>query len=366
MKIMFLVRSLHVGGAERQLVAVANGLATKGYDVAVAQYYSGGSLEHDLVNVQLIDLKKTGRWDILGFCQRLISSVRLFGPDVMYSFLGTSNIIAATLKPFWKNTRVVWSVRASDMDYSHYDRLARFSNWLEARLARFADGIIANSRAGIAHAIGRGMNREIMTVVPNGIDTDCFRLNKEGVSSLRQQWKVAENEVLVGLVARIDPMKDHETFLRAVRIVADADSHVRFVCVGGGEHAFVEKVRTLSEELGLGDFLTWAGELDYMNPAYNALDICCLSSMTEGFPNVVGEAMSCGVPCVVTDVGDAAFIVGETGLVAPRRDPEALSVAILQMVALVRTGDFANPRKRIVDEFSLEQMVLKSEQALQA
>ncbi len=366
MRILVFARSLECGGAERQLVAVANGLAEQGHDVRVALFYSGGSLEKELVDVPIIQLAKKGRWDIISFCKRLVHAVQAFRPDSMYSFLGTPNILAVVLKVFWRNTQIVWSVRASDMDYSHYDKVAAMANWVEARLAPHADLIIANSKAGKAHASARGMPLHKCIVIPNGIDTDRFFPDRLAGVPLREQWVEPQGDILIGLVARVDPMKDHETFLKAACKVVECDAGVRFVCIGDGAPSFLASVKQLADSLGLGNFLTWAGELDYMESAYNALDICCLSSMTEGFPNVIGEAMSCNIPCVVTNVGDAALIVGDTGLVVPRRNPDALAEAMLEMVGNVRSGLCGMPRQRIVSKFSLEQMIWKTEKALQA
>jgi len=363
-KIFFLARSLERGGAERQLVAVANGLARRGHEVGIGLFYSGGGLEKSVDGPRIIPLGKRGRWDILPFCRTLVREVRSFSPDVLYSFLGTPNTLAGVLRPFWRGARVVWSVRASDMDHSRYDRLSALSARIERRCAFMADLIIANSQAGKIHAIAHGMPGERIRVIPNGIDTDRFVPDREAGASLRRAWLPQGRDVLIGLVARLDPMKDHETFLRAARLAADRDPGLAFVCVGGGDGGYASETKALADGLGLSDRLTWAGELDYMEPVYNALDLCCLSSLTEGFPNVVGEAMSCGVPCVVTDVGDAAAIVGDTGMVVPRRSPAQLADALLRMAASVRHQLNTYPRKRIVEAYSLEWMVLETENVL--
>ena len=364
MRIFFLSRSLERGGAERQLVATANGLARRGHDVLIGLFYAGGSLERDVDGPAIVHLGKQGRWDILRFGRALVREVRAFHPDAVYSFLGTANVLAGVLRPFWRGARVVWAVRSSDVDYSGLGKVAAFNGWVEARLGFLADRIVANSEAGKRHAVACGMPEDRFLVIPNGIDTERFAPDRPSGEPLRRKWLPEGCDVLVGLAARLDPMKDHGTFLRAARLAADQDPGLSFVCAGGGNDAYAAEIKALSTSLGLDGRLTWAGELDYMEPVYNALDICCLSSMTEGFPNVVGEAMSCGVPCVVTDVGDAAAVVGEAGLVVPRKNPERLAEGLLRMAALVRGGKAPNPRKRMVETFSLEQMVARTESAL--
>ena len=366
MKVMFLIPSLASGGSERQLVVLANGLAARGHAVSVAVFYSGGAMEKDLSGVRLVPLNKQGRWDLPGFGARLVSTVRRERPDMVYTFLGSANIFGCLLKPLFGGAKVVCSLRASDMDLSRYDSAARVAGWLEVRLSGLADAIIANSRAGREHAIRRGMPEGSILVIENGIDTARYVPDREAGADLRRSWGVDPGEVLVGLVARIDPMKGHETFIQAAAVVSRREKGVRFVCVGGGESVRAGRLRAMAEGLGLAGRLTWAGELDYMPSVYNALNISCLSSLTEGFPNAVGEAMSAGVPCVATDVGDVARIVGPTGIVVPREDAGALAEAMLEMIARVRAGEAGDPRQRIVDNFPLETMIIKTEQALQS
>jgi len=355
MRILYLIPSLAVGGAEAQLVGLANGMAERGHEVAVAVHYSGGELEDRLDNVRLIQLHKAGRWDFPGFSIRLVRAVHSFGPDVICSFLGTPNILTAILKSFLRPARIVWSVRSSDMDLSRYGRAARFGAWLEVRLSKLADGIMVNSRAGKRHALARGMTGDAMAVVSNGFDVDRFTPDPEAGRKLRREWRIPENALLVGLVARLDPMKDHKTFLEAARAAAEQDSALHFVCVGDGP--LRDELVGFSEGLSFGDRLVWAGARSDMPAVYSALDMCCLSSITEGFPNVLGEAMACGVPCVTTDVGDASFLVGDSGLVVPPRDFQALAGGIQEMAARVRSKKSGDPRTRIVEHFSLSRMV---------
>jgi glycosyltransferase involved in cell wall biosynthesis len=162
-------------------------------------------------------------------------------------------------------------------------------------------------------------------------------------------------------------MKDHGTFLdAAARLAAERDD-VRFVCVGDGLPAYRASLERRAAELGLGARLTWAGRRGDVPAVLSALDLLTSSSaFGEGFSNVIAEAMACGVPCVVTDVGDSAAIVGELGAVVPPRDPRALVGA--WCTVLERRDEFpeAELRGRIERKFSLDALIERTERALVA
>ena len=368
--ILFLARSLDRGGAERQLVVLANGLARRGHAVAVAIFFSGGAYESELAGtgVRVIHLCKKGRWDILPFLYRLVRLLRKESPAVLHSYLGVPNILAAALKPLLSSTRIVWGVRASNMDLAHYDWLSRFTYVLERRLARFAHRIIANSRAGEHHAIAHGFPADRIVVIPNGIDTDCFRPTPEARRRVRAEWGLGDHEILVGLVGRLDPMKDHPVFLKAASNIARVRHDVRFVCAGGGPADYAAALKQRAAALGLTNQLIWVGARDDMPAVYSALDIASSSSSYgEGFSNTIAEAMACGVPCVVTDVGDSALIVGDTGSIAPPGDYNALAAAIGRLIDLPHEerlvlGEAC--RARVVSEFGIDRLIQRTEQAL--
>jgi glycosyltransferase involved in cell wall biosynthesis len=365
-KILLLARSLGVGGTERQVVMLAKGLATAGYDVAVAVFYGKGVLERDLVDsgVAVFDLGKRGRWDAASFLIHTIRLIRRIRPTVVYGFLRTPNVLAISLRAFVPRARVVWGVRASYVDWSKYDWLSGFADNLECRLSRFADRVICNSHAGLEYAAARGFPREKMTVVSNGIDTEHFQPQADGRLRVRKAWDVTANQILIGLVARLDPIKDHQTFLQAAARLSGHTTRVRFVCVGDGSEAYGATIKREAENLGLKDRLIWAGERQDMPDIYSALDIGCSSSFGEGFSNTIAEAMACGVPCVVTDVGDSARIVSNLGeVVAPRSDT-ALYEGFCRI--LVRIGPELSiaARQSIVDRFSNHACVMQTMQIL--
>jgi glycosyltransferase involved in cell wall biosynthesis len=363
MKILFLTRSLNIGGAERQLVLLARGLHQRGHEVAVAVFYSGGPLEADLkkASVRILPLNKRGRWDVLGFLTRLIRTVLYERPDLLHSYI--SNLVTVVVKPFLPSMRIVWGIRCSHVDFSRYDWLFRASYALSCRLSRSADLIIANSHAGLQGHVGDGYPKDKIVVIPNGIDTSRFYPNPEARERMRAQWEVGRDEELIGIVGRLDPMKDHATFLQAAALLLRERQHVRFVCVGDGTSDYRAALQDRANVLGLSDRIMWIGMQSQVAEVYNALDLLVNSSYGEGFSNVLGEAMACGVPCVVTNVGDSAWVVGDQGEVVPSKNSAALMTAIDKMLNQ-NSYDPAQVRQRIVDQFSVNSLVINTEHVL--
>jgi glycosyltransferase involved in cell wall biosynthesis len=348
---------------------LATGLTRRGHTVSVAVFYGGGALESELAmaGVRCIHLNKHGRWDVLPFLFRLGRLLRAERPSLLLSYLSVPNILATLFKPLIPETRLIWGVRASRMDWSRYDKLSHLSWWLECRLSRFADLIIANSRAGQADAIASGFPADRINVVVNGIDTQRFRPEPVMRDQVRAEWGVLSHEILVGIAARLDPAKDHGTFLRAAAQIAQSRPDVRFVCIGDGARSCRSELMKLAESLGLSTRLIWAGARDDMTAVYSAMDIAASSSCSEGFSNVIAEAMACERPCVVTDVGDSAWIVVKPGQVVPASNPTALAEALLRLIDLPE-DDRATlgraARARVETEFSVEALLARTSAVL--
>ncbi len=362
MKILFLARALNVGGAERQLVALALGLRKRGHEVAVSVFYPGGMLETELkeAGIPVLSLAKRGRWDVAGFVVRLIKTVRQYRPDLLHTYI--CNLATVAVQPFMPSMKIVWGVRSSYVDFSRFDWVFHASHKLTCLLSHTADLIIANSQAGRLSHVAAGYPAHKMVVIPNGIDTRKFVPNPLARERVRAEWGVTENEDLIGLVGRIDPMKDHETFLEAAFALSQSRQRVRFVCVGDGRSDYRAMLQSRACTMGLGDRILWAGSRTDVGDVYSALDVLVNCSSGEGFSNVIGEAMACGVPCVATDVGDSRLVIGPLGELILPKDPSALTKGIQQL--LDHRMASAEIRKRIVDRFSLEDLILRTEREL--
>jgi glycosyltransferase involved in cell wall biosynthesis len=369
-KLVLLIRDLRIGGAERQLVTLAKNLDRTLFDVSVVCLYNEGEFAHELrdARVPVIALAKKGRWDIPRFLWRLLRVLRTLEPDILHSYLTVQNLLTILVKPALPMTQTVWGVRASNItSRQHDDWLAGVSIRLEALLSRFANLIIFNSNAGRDYNLSVGFSGVRSAVIPNGIDTERFSPDPISGSRMRASWQIPKESFLIGIVGRLDPMKDHATFLRAAAMFAQARSDARFVCIGGGPEKYTGDLRMLADKLGLVGRLVWSGFIVHDMPAaYNALDICCSSSSSEGTPNVVAEAMACGVPCVVTDVGDSRLVVGNTGIVVPPKSPEALAAGWDQMVRrIIEDSQLrASARERIKSTLSLVALAQNTSEVL--
>lgn len=368
LSIFLLIRSLESGGAERQLVELARGLQERGHNVTIATFYKRGPLIVDVeqARIPLVDLKKRGRWEIFRFLMRARRALRQVDADVLYSFLGGANILAAAMRLGKSRAKLVWSVRSSDVDLSKYDWLHRVSYRIERLLSGAPDLIIANSYSGRDYAVGNGFPQKQIEVVPNGVDTNRFRRDRTLRHKQRLAWGLSDDQIAVGVLARLDPMKGHADFLLSAAKIARIHQNVRFICIGAGPEQ--ARLKRLASELGMEE-VQFTGATTDPVASLNGLDICCSPSLFgEGFSNSIAEAMACGVPCVVTDVGDSARIVGDLGTVVSRSreksHPDALADAILLAVEELPSVQSQKIRARISTYFSRRAMVDKTEELL--
>ena len=370
MRVLFIASYMGVGGAERQLAALAAGLKRAGHEVIVCVFKPGGRFEDLLVSkgIPLRRLNKRGMLDVVSTLARLTAVIDEFRPDVVHGYLGVPNVFAAWAKLRRPSVIAAWGVRGTAWERSSYPWDAKVALWMEDRFARYADVVIANSAAGSEFVKARGFPAAKVTVIPNGIDTERFVRDPAGRARLRAEWGVKDDELLVGVVARLHPMKDHPTFLAAAEELVTKFPRARFALVGEGSPEYQAELERRCTP-PVASRTIWAGHRADMTAVYSAVDVVVLSSkFGEGFPNVVGEAMSCQTPCVVTDVGDAARVVGECGTVVAKQSPRELAEA-LGALASLPAEDFralgTAARQRIENNFSVASLVARTLDVLQ-
>jgi glycosyltransferase involved in cell wall biosynthesis len=300
-----------------------------------------------------------------------VRRLREIRAEVLYSCLPTENVVAALVRLFMPSLRVIWAIRASNMDLGDAEWASRSIYAAVDKLAFASDLVIFNSSEGRRHHEARGMRARRSLVIPNGFDCELFRRNEVAARDFRRSLTLRPGTKLVGIVARIDPIKDHAFFLDAAAELGRLapELPVAFVCVGGGAAPLVDTLRERARALGLSGRVHWVDDRRDLPAIYSALDVATLTSKGEGFPNVVAEAMLCGTPCVTTDVGDARLIVGSHGAIVRSRDSAELARAWrdeLRRAERLTAEDRAKIRDSIVSRYSAKAQAQRMAAAMRA
>ena len=371
MNILFFIRSLGPGGAERQLVNLAIGLKKRGHEISVVTMYSGGVFE-DLLsanNISTYCLEKARRWQILSPLIRLQKILKIVQPDILHSYGPETNVFLVLQRLFFKRYLLVWGVRVAGLPRKMYGQFESILYWFECRWSRVPDLVISNSEAGKNLSIKDGFDKSCIRVIQNGIDTDEYQPNSGMRNAFRAKMELTPENKVIGIVGRIDPQKDHQTFIEAVSLLPEHQKmEVAVICIGSKSEQETRALREQVKILGLEKKFIWLKRESSAVTVLNGLDILVSSSISEGFSNVIAEGLAVGLPCVVTDVGDSKLIVSEYGFVVPSKDPRLLSDGISQMLRDSRLRDDAfskAARNHIVSKFSIDTLVSNTETTLQ-
>lgn len=363
MRILHIITSLGTGGAEIMLQKLIRALKPQQYSASVISLTSisiiGDELRREGVPVQALG----GRGGVLLPHQfwTLLRAYRSARPDVVHSWMYHANVAAQVLVRLTADSVrpcLITSVRGAIHAPQEQKRLTRLVRRIDARLSGTAERIVFNSLRSAEQHAALGYDRKKVRVIPNSFDTEAFQPMPSERARIRRQLGYAD-AVLVGLVARFHPLKGHRTFLEAASLVAQRQPHCKFLLVGRGCDAKNEQLMRWIRELSLTDRVIALGERRDVAAIDNALDIAVCASISESFPNAIGEAMACGVPCVVTDVGDCPYLIGDPTYVVPARNPQALADAILHLTGLppdTRAALGAGARARVLGEFSTERI----------
>lgn len=298
-----------------------------------------------------------------GAIVRLYRLLRRYKPDVVQTWMYHANLVGGLAARLAGCSNVVWGLHHTTLVPGTTGKSTRIVNRLCAWLSvSIPSHIVACADSARRVHEGYGYEASKFVVVPNGYETGKFLPDATAGTAIRRELGIDQDAPVIGLVGRWHPDKDHPTLLAAFARVLERFSGARFVLAGTGCTPDNSALVALIRDHGLEGAAHLLGRRNDIPAVMNALDIHVLSSRSEAFPNVVAEAMACGTPCVVTDVGDASLIVGDTGWVVPPRNPEQLAGAIVE--ALRERSDVEKwkarshaARQRILSEFSLEKMV---------
>jgi glycosyltransferase involved in cell wall biosynthesis len=252
---------------------------------------------------------------------------------------------------------VLWNIRQSLYSLEHEKPVTAKAIKLGARLSRKPAGIIYNSRTGAAQHTAFGYSNEKSVVIYNGFNTELFAPSAHARLSVRSELCLAEDTVLIGLISRYHAVKNHSNFLNAAALLKKQRPDVHFILSGGGISRDNKPLKALIQELGLIEHVHLLGERQDTERIIAALDVAASASDAEGFPNVIGEAMACAVPCVVTDVSDLAWIIKGAGLIVPKNSSASMARAFAEILGLGPEGrralGFAG-RARVMEYFRLD------------
>lgn len=365
-KVVHIITALGSGGAERVLHLIATG-RTKDCDIrhVVVSLTDEGVYGPELrkAGVEVLCLGMQRNRSPLAAFVTLVRIIRRLRPDVIMTWLYHADLMGTLAGRLAGVRRIIWNVRCSDMDFARYAPTTRSIVKVLAWLSRVPWAVATNSEAGRRVHAGLGYRPKRWVYLPNGYDTSLWRPDAADRASVRRELGFAEADRVIGLVARVDAQKDHPSFLRVAAALRERRHDLRFLLIGRGTRELLLPEALHSSALALG-------ERSDVARLMRAIDVLVSSSAYgEGFANVIGEAMASGAPCVATDVGDSALVIGDTGRIVPPQDAAALATAVealLDMPDEQRRVLGLRARTRIEAEFSIGASLRLYEELLRA
>jgi glycosyltransferase involved in cell wall biosynthesis len=335
--ILHIITGLDRGGAELQLRRTVDAFRRDGRQVVLSLRPSGAlapSIEE--LGCQVVCANIGSR--LLTTAQGVQSALKAVSQqnfDVIVGWLYHGMTAAYAIRS-WRFRRkpLIWMVRSSLAAYRGMSLSSRANVRLARSLSKAPEAIVYNSARSAEEHAAFGFAKERSEVIHNGIDSGSFNFTEDARAKARRELDVRPQEVLVGLVARYHPVKDHHSFIASARIVAEQNRDVRFALFGKGADTENAELIGKLRQAQLVDRFILGGERVDMACLLPGLDIAVNSSLSEGFSNTLAEAMMSQVPCVATDVGDSAVIVGTTGRVVRPSAPAEMASALTELILL--------------------------------
>jgi glycosyltransferase involved in cell wall biosynthesis len=359
MRLMFVITGLGAGGAEAMLVKLLAQKAFARDEIMVVSLLGSGTRSAELIALghRLEHLGISRSLSTWGRVFGLYLLIRTFKPDLIHSWMYHADLVAGIIGKIASIRHIVWSIRQSNLAREYN----KTSTLLVIRACAFLssfipNAIITNSTVARQSHIVAGYKTDKIRVIPNGFDLVNYVPKKALRSAFRVSLNMDDETPLVGLVARFDSVKNHAGFFAAAQAIHAALPDVRFVLAGTDIINHNQTLMAMIDKAGLRGQTHLLGAHDDIASIMNGIDVLLSSSHGEAFPNVLGEAMACGTPCVTTDVGDCKTIVDEIGGVVKAGDMDALAketIAILSLSAKKRSILARNARMRIESHYEI-------------
>lgn len=369
MRVLHVITGLSLGGAESMLLKLASRLHTIGVDQNVVSLMSGGELASEFarIGVPVSSLGMRRGVPSLIALRDLRRAVCAYRPQVVHGWMYHANILASMTTP--ASASVIWGIRQTLYDAKKERLNTRLVIAYGALAARKAKAVVYNSALSARQHEQRGYPSARSLVIPNGFDLDAFWPDSKARSSVREELGLRPDAIVFGHVARFHPMKNHEGLITSFACVAKANPHAVLVMAGDNVNDYNRTLGEVVLKHRLVGRIRMIGKRRDVAKLMNGFDVyVSASSWGEGFPNVLGEALACGVPCIATDIGDSRDIVAEHGWLVDAGNSDQLSQAMLDAARLSageRKKLGALGRKHVESRYSLD-AVAKAHRALYA
>jgi glycosyltransferase involved in cell wall biosynthesis len=332
--VLHVITGLAVGGAEMALYRLILAFRDSEYRHTVIVLSPGGGMYSRFVasgiTLIVLDVRRAPIGDLV----RMIRLIRTMRPDIVQTWLYHADFLGGLAARLAGNRNVIWGIRTTDVD-GGCARSTALVRYLCASLSRWVPHTIVcvAEAARRSHSL-LGYDASRMVVVGNGFDLSAFTPSHAERAALRAHCGFAADDIVLGTLGRFNLDKDYPNFVKAAGQLASRYPQLRFLMIGKNLDADNAELLRWIAATGYAKRFVLLGERADIAICLSAMDIFCLSSRTEAFPNVVGEAMAIGLPCVATDVGDVAVLMADTGVLVPRANPDALAQGVAGLMAL--------------------------------
>ncbi|WP_313128026.1 glycosyltransferase [Anaerocolumna sp.] len=362
-RIIHIISGLNNGGAEMMLYKLLLNNDNYKYNCEVISMTDKGvlgrSIERLGVKVHCLNLKR-------GFpnFQALIQTVKIIkGADIVQSWMYHADLLAFLSTRIIKSTKLIWGIRRSSLNKEDIKKSTFLVAKINAKLSKYVDRVISCSEAGRINHIQFGYNSGNIITIPNGFELERFKktnISKKELNKLFNSY-ISNDTKIIGMIARWNPIKNHELLFKALKELDDNMKYnYKLVLCGPDVDEKNHSLNVMLKKYDLQSKTVLLGRRDDIPLIMSAIDIFVSPSKSEGFSNVIGEAMACECICIVTDVGDSKYIIGDEGLVVLPGDLQLMCEALEKAITLPENERLALgrlARERVNNNFDIRKIV---------
>jgi glycosyltransferase involved in cell wall biosynthesis len=359
-KIILAIRSLEIGGAERQFIELVKNIDLNRYELSIVSNYKG-ILDHEIKSFNHILMQKNGFWDLTYFI-KLYRYIVSYKPDLVYCFMPDMNITMSIIKIFYLfKFKLVWGQFGSEPDFNDYDSIMKKLYKIQKKIEFTVNGVLSDGTQGLEFYKKLGYKLRNSEVIYSGTDINRFIFNDVDRKIFRDRYGLTNHTIAIGICSRLDPMKGYYVLAEAARNILLKYDNIYFFSIGYGDDSIKYKsIKILGD---CGNRFIWLDKQSQPEKIFSGWDIYCSTSLYgEGFSNSIIEAMSCSLPVIATKVGEAEHQVGIPELVIEPGNPKVLENALLTLIEGKNYKELGlKSRQRVEHNFSSILMAEKTQ-----